>query len=83
VRFALHHSGSLDKFHATITRAFVRLVAAHMRETPELESFRAFAMAHPQLFDARLPLRFYSETLLMSREARSRWVEPDLRSLPL
>lgn len=81
--FALYHSGSLEKYHATITRAFVQLVAAHMRETPDLDDFRAFAAAHPRLFDKNLPLMFYSKSRLMSAEARKGWLAPDVRALPL
>jgi hypothetical protein len=80
--FAVHHSGSPEKFHETITRAFVQLVAAHLRETPELDRFPAFAAAHPRLFDDKLPLAFYSKARLMSPEARAGWIDPDLRPLP-
>lgn len=81
--FALHHSGSLEKYHDTITRTFVQLVAAHLREAPELHDFPAFAAAHPRLFDKDLPLTFYSNARLMSVEARMGWMEPDLRPLPV
>jgi hypothetical protein len=80
--FALHHGGSLEKFHETITRAFVRLVAAHMRETPEMNPFSAFAAANPRLFDPQLPFEFYSRARLMSPEARAGWMDSDLRPLP-
>jgi len=81
--FARHHSGTLEKYHDTITRAFVRLVAAHLRETPELDNFTAFAVAHSRLFHPDLPFAFYSKSRLMSAEARTGWLEPDLRSLPM
>ena len=32
--------------------------------------------------DRRLPFEYYSHDLLMSREARSNWIEPDLQPLP-
>jgi hypothetical protein len=81
-RFALHHGGSLDKYHDTMTRAYMRFVAAHIAETPDLRDFAAFAAAHAPLFDRRLPFRYFSEALLMSSDARHHWVEPDLRPLP-
>ena len=79
--FAAQH-GSAQTYHDTITRAYMRFVAAHRRRTPEIEEFGAFAAAHPELFDKRLPLAYYSEALLASPEARASWVEPDLRPLP-
>lgn len=81
--FAMHHGGSLEKYHDTITRAFVQLVAAHLRETPGLSDFPAFAQAHPRLLDTQLPLAFYSRERLMSPEARAGWVDPDLQKLPV
>jgi hypothetical protein len=79
--FALHH-GAVEKYHETITRAFVYLVAAHLRKTPELCDFTDFAAAHTSLFDKDLPFAFYSKARLMSSEARAGWLEPDLQAFP-
>ena len=80
-RFAVHH-GAVRKYHDTMTRAYTRFVAAHARMTPHLASFAEFAVAHPELFDRSLPLAYYSESRLMSSDARAGWVEPDLKPLP-
>jgi hypothetical protein len=80
--FGFHHSGSFDKYHDTITRSFMVLVDAHRRMTPDIHRFELFAEAHPELFDRRLLLEYYSENVLMSRAARANWVEPDIRPLP-
>jgi len=80
-RFA-HQHGARGKYHDTITRAYMRFVAAHVRLTPHADDFGEFAAANPQLFDRTLPLIYYSESLLMSVAARAAWVEPDLKPLP-
>jgi hypothetical protein len=80
-RFAAHH-GAVGKYHDTMTRAYMRFVAAHARMTPQLDDFAEFAAAHPELFDRALPLVYYSESRLMSSDARAGWVEPDLKPLP-
>ena len=81
-RFAYQH-GARGKYHDTITRAYMRFVAAHVRLTPYVDEFGDFAAANPQLFDRTLPLIYYSESLLMSAAARAGWVEPDLNPLPV
>jgi hypothetical protein len=81
-RFALHHHGDLSKYHDTITRAFMRLVAAHVALTPHESDFTIFAAANPELFDKRLLLVYYSEQQLMSGAARAGWMAPDRRQLP-
>ncbi|TVQ32700.1 MAG: hypothetical protein EA376_04870 [Phycisphaeraceae bacterium] len=76
-----------DGYHETVTVAFLRLIAAAMRSDPAPdpgagESFSAFAARHPRLLDRSLLREHYSEPRLMSREARRRFLEPDLRPLP-
>ena len=80
-RFASHH-GASQKYHDTMTRAYMLFVAAHVRMTPHLDDFGEFAVAHPELFDRALPFHYYSDSRLMSSAARAGWVEPDLRPLP-
>ncbi len=76
------HNGAPQKYHHTITLAWVRIAAAAMRLTPALESFEPFAAAHPFLFDVRLPWTFYSAAQLDAEAARAGWVEPHLHPLP-
>jgi len=80
-RFATHH-GAVGKYHDTMTRAYMRFVAAHARMTPQLDDFAEFAVAHSELFEKALPFVYYSESRLMGAAARAGWVEPDLRPLP-
>lgn len=78
--FAAHH-GQHDKYHKTLTAAWVQLVAFHAACHPAT-TFDEFAAANPQLLDTQLPMRFYTKERLFSREARRQWVEPDRRAFP-
>jgi hypothetical protein len=80
-RFANHH-GATQKYHHTLTLAWMRLVAAALVETPEGYTFGQFITAHPQLKDANLLAKYYSKELLQTAAAREAWVEPDLHPLP-
>lgn len=77
LRFAMH-LGKANKFHYTQTCAWVRLIAAAQRRSPELTGFGEFVTMHPWLLDANALGRFYSKVLLESPTARASWVEPDL-----
>jgi hypothetical protein len=80
-RFAAHN-GSPTKFHFTQTCAWVRLIAAAHRASPELTIFTEFVTAHPELLDASALSRCYSKAVLDSPAARSEWIEPDVSPLP-
>ena len=80
-RFAVHHRGDPSRYHDTITRAFMRLVAAHDAAAPAAD-FPTFARSNAELFDPRVLGAYYSEALLGSPDARARWVPPDRRPLP-
>lgn len=68
IRAYAAHLGAVDKFHATVTVALVRLLHAH----------GPAAMA-----DARAVLaRHYSPALLDTPAARTAFVPPDLAPLP-
>lgn len=80
-QFANHH-GATQKYHHTLTLAWVRLVAAALVETPEGYNFEQFLGTHPELANKNLLAKYYSEELLQSSAAREGWVEPDLQPLP-
>src|SRR5215472_10058720 len=81
LRFATHH-GSPQKYHHTMTLAWVRLIAAAQRDTPALVRFEDFLAAHPNLLDMRSLSKYYSASRLGSAAARTGWMEPDLQTLP-
>ena len=73
--------GAPDKFHATITSAWVRCVAVHRQRWPA-ESFDRFIAINADLLDAHLLEQHFSRGLLLSDEARVGVVAPDIRPLP-
>lgn len=75
------YAGRPQKYHATMSRAWVALVAHHTDERDD--SFDEFLSGCPDLLDKRLLGRHYRSAVLASAEARSGWVEPDLLPLPL
>lgn len=80
-RFATHN-GSPQKFHYTQTCAWIRLIAAAQRKSPDAATFVEFIAAHPDLLDANVLARYYSKEVLDSPAARTDWAEPDINSLP-
>ncbi len=80
-RYAEHH-GAARKYHETLSRAWVRIVALAIAETPGAAGFDDLLAARPHLLDKNLPLRHYSPGRLWKDAARERWVEPDLRPFP-
>src|SRR5690348_13508611 len=73
--------GAPERYHATITQAWVRLVALH-RSSGTATTFDEFLAANAGLLDRRLLARHYSDKLISSERARRHWTEPDLRPLP-
>lgn len=71
--------GAHDKFHYTLTEAFVRLIAFRQAENPATR-FDQFLDQNADLVDNALALihQHYSEGLLESKEAKLRSVGPDL-----
>ena len=75
------YAGAPQKYHATVSRAWVELVGHHAAEHGE-DDFTAFADRHPALLDKRLLTRFYRPATLAGSAARTGWVEPDLARFP-
>jgi hypothetical protein len=83
IRAIAAQAGAPDKYHETITVGWMRLVAAAMELSERIETFPELMRAHQWLLDKDALLAFYSRERLMSDEARSRWVAPDLKPLPV
>jgi hypothetical protein len=75
------YAGAPQKYHETVSRAWVELVGHHVAERDEPE-FAAFADHHTALLDKRLLTRFYSPSTLAGSRARTDWVEPDVAPFP-
>jgi len=76
------YAGAPQKYHATVSRAWIELVGHHATADSRGEDFDRFVARHPALLDKRLLTRFYRSSTLASEEARSGWVEPDLAPFP-
>ncbi|MDQ3070008.1 MAG: hypothetical protein M3R55_09805 [Acidobacteriota bacterium] len=66
-------AGKPERYHETITQAFVRIIAARRRPG---EPWGAFAARNPDLFQSGLLERYYDRDVLTSDEARLGWLEP-------
>jgi hypothetical protein len=76
------YAGAPQKYHATVSRAWIDLIAYHLAEH-DLDDFDAFIAHNAALLDKRLLLRFYEPATLASATARTGWVEPDRSALPV
>jgi len=71
-----------QKYHHTVSRAWVELVAHHVAADPDCADFEVFADRNPALLDKRLLGRHYRSSTLAAGPARRGWVEPDLLPFP-
>jgi hypothetical protein len=73
-------AGKPEKYHETIT-----LFWMHLLSRAFAAGFRGrledVVRANPQMLEKNFPLAYYSEKRLFSDEARTSWVEPDLKPL--
>ncbi|MEU3352863.1 hypothetical protein [Streptomyces sp. NPDC037389] len=79
IRRAAAGAGAPEKFHVTMSRAWVELVGHH---TTGEDDFESFAARHPELLDKELLTHFYRPRTLADATARAGWVEPDLAPFP-
>jgi len=80
-RFAVA-AGKPQKYHETITLLWVHLLS-HAHAASDGERLEEIVHANPQLLEKNLPLAYYSAERLFSDEARTSWVEPDLKPLSI
>ena len=70
--------GAPEKFHYTITRAWLEIIVEARRQHPHSSDAESLLASCPALADARLLRHYYSEQALSSDAARTGWVPPDL-----
>jgi hypothetical protein len=68
--------GKPERYHETITVAYVALIQQHMHERGHAGGWQAFGRDNPELFQPGLLLRFYSKTQLESELARRVFLLP-------
>jgi len=72
--------GVPEKFHLTMTLAWIRAVAGRV-EPDQRQTFEGWFAANPELFDRSFLHNYYSESCLASAQAHAHWVEPNRQSL--
>jgi hypothetical protein len=82
IRQIAEYGRAPQKYHYTVSRAWVELVAHHVAADPGCAEFATFAERNPALLDKRLLARHYRSSTLAATAARQQWVEPDLRAFP-
>jgi hypothetical protein len=75
-------SGKPEKYHETITLFWVHLLS-RVYAAGGGESLEEIVHANPQLLEKNFPLTYYSAERLFSDQARTSWVEPDLKPLSI
>ena len=70
-------------YHDTLTIFYMHAIAAVLREDGVPDDFSSrVAMVQARFADEQMILRWYSRERIMSWEARTGWLPPDLRPLP-
>lgn len=72
----------LSGYHETITQAWLRVVGATMRGQDPCATSMEFLDAQPHLRVRTLLRVFYSKARILSPDAKSTFVRPDLTALP-
>ncbi|HUQ19287.1 MAG TPA: hypothetical protein VM099_06705 [Gemmatimonadaceae bacterium] len=80
--FASKTHSDPSRYHETITRAFMRLVATSRDTIGSAHSFDEFIARFPQLLKKDALEAYYTKETLMSSAARAAFVAPDLQPLP-
>ena len=78
IRAFAEHLGKADKYHETVTIAWMRLV----QQAADCNTFQQVAASFPQFLDKFYLNEFYSAETLQSETARESFVEPDKKPLP-
>jgi hypothetical protein len=81
IRRTARYAGAPQKYHATVSQAWVQLVGHHAAALG-VSDFDAFVDHEPALLDKRLLIRFYTSGTLATSRARTGWVEPDRAPFP-
>lgn len=81
IRHVARLHGAEEKYHETMTRAWLHFVAVHMQRWGG-DSFEEFLERNPALRESSLIEHFYSQALIGGELARASWTPPDLRRLP-
>jgi hypothetical protein len=76
------HNGATQKYHETVTLAWLRLVDCAASRAPSGTPFEDVLGAFPELQDKNSLQEYYSRAVLESDSAQGIFVQPDLKPLP-
>ncbi len=76
LRRLTHQIGVPDKYHETISRFYLTVIAERLRHAQD-QNWAAFRSRNADLFDGSLLKAAYSEKRLWSAEARAHFLLPD------
>ena len=79
-RYAVHH-GAPQKYHETITLAWMLLVEQAVARVPAGANFEMMLEEFPDLLNKSVLQEYYSSELLASEAARIAFAAPDKRAL--
>ena len=80
--FLVHNVVDADKYHETLTHAWILAVKHLMTSTRPTPSAADFISSSPSLLDTKIMLTHYSAATLFSEEARRVFIKPDLYAIP-
>jgi len=75
-------AGKPQKYHETITLFWVHILSRAYAASGG-EPLEEIVNANPQLLEKNFPLDYYSAQRIFSDEARTSWVDPDLKPLSI
>ena len=81
--FLRHHQIDPNKFHETLTRAWLQAVWLFMQRAGDTADSEDFMQRSSVLHDPKVMLTHYSKDVLFGDEARRRFVVPDLDPISL
>jgi flavin reductase (DIM6/NTAB) family NADH-FMN oxidoreductase RutF len=74
--------GQSNRYHDTLTRAWVYVVGAAVTRSIDTGDFNEFILRQTELLDKSCLLRYFSPERLSSQRARTSWLAPDLQPIP-
>lgn len=78
IRHVAELAGNPNRYNCTMTIFWIRML--HQARREGVATLEEAIAAHPELADSRLPHTHWSD--IDTEEARTRWVDPDLRPMP-